>query len=236
MKLFRQIKHSLLENGSLKRYLIYATGEVLLIMIGVLLAFQVSNWKEKRNNKKAELLYYQNIKRQLYEDRGMISRNIDYNNRYLSQFIYADQIIHRNDRSKTDTLVKIALNLIRYSDFHRASNIYETIVNSGQIRLIKNQNVIEGLQRLEETYVYINKMEDIHFDIIKMIVLPDLVKSIQFSPSKVEQPDELYTFQFKNRFTLLIDIMNEKNEIYKRAIHNIDDIIELVDKELNPEN
>lgn len=236
MKLFTQIRHSLLANGSLKRYLIYATGEILLIMVGVLLAFQVSNWKEKRNNKKAELLYYQNIKRQLHEDRGMISRNIDYNNHYLSQFNNAAKIIEANDRSKTDTLVKISLNLIRYSDFHRASNIYETIVNSGQIKLIKNHKVIEGLQALEETYVYINKMEDIHFDIIKTLVLPELVRSIQFYPTKIEKPDELFTFQFKNRFTLLVDIMNEKNEVYRKAIHNIDDIIELVNKELNSEN
>jgi len=233
MKLFRQIRHSLLDDGNLKGHLIYAAGEILLIMIGVLLAFQVNTWNEKRNNKKAELIYYLNIKRQLNEDRGFISRNIDYNNRYLKQFKHAAHIIEANDRSKTDSLVKIALNLFRYSDFHRTSNIYETIVNGGQIKLIHNQNVIEGLQRLEETYVYINKMEDIHFEVIKTIVLPDLVKSIQFYPPKVESPDELYTFQFKNRFTLLVDIMKEKNEVYKKAIHNIDNIIELTNRELS---
>ena len=106
------------------------------------------------------------------------------------------------------------------------SNIYETIVNSGQIKLLHNHKVIEGLQRLEETYVYINKMENIHLDVIKLIVLPDLVNSIKFSPHKVEIPDELYTFEFKNRFTILVDIMTEKNEVYDRAINEINEIIE----------
>lgn len=236
MRLFRKIRQSLLQHGNLKRYLVYTIGEILLIMIGVLLAFQVSKWNDKRNNDKVELIYYENIRRQLNDDMGIISRNIDYNNRYLSQFEYANEIIQIDDRSKLDTLIKISLNLFRYSDFHRASNIYETIVNSGQIKLIHNQNILEGIQRLEETYGYINKMESVHFDLIKLIVIPDIVDSIKFSPSNVENPEDLYNFKFKNRFTLLVEIMNEKNDVYERAINEISKIVELIDKELNSKN
>ena len=236
MRLFRKIRQSLLQKGNLKRYLVYTIGEILLIMIGVLLAFQVSKWNDKRNNDKVELIYYENIRRQLNDDMGIISRNIDYNNRYLSQFEYANEIIQIDDRSKLDTLIKISLNLFRYSDFHRASNIYETIVNSGQIKLIHNQNILEGIQRLEETYGYINKMESVHFDLIKLIVIPDIVDSIKFSPSDVENPEDLYNFKFKNRFTLLVEIMNEKNDVYERAINEISKIVELIDKELNSKN
>ena len=236
MRLFRKIRQSLLQHGNLKRYLVYTIGEILLIMIGVLLAFQVSKWNDKRNNDKVELIYYENIRRQLNDDMGIISRNIDYNNRYLSQFEYANEIIQIDDRSKLDTLIKISLNLFRYSDFHRASNIYETIVNSGQIKLIHNQNILEGIQRLEETYGYINKMESVHFDLIKLIVIPDIVDSIKFSPSNVENPEDLYNFKFKNRFTLLVEIMNEKNDVYDKAISEISKIVELIDKELNSKN
>lgn len=223
----------MINEGRLKRYLLYAIGEILLIMIGILLAFQVNKWNETRNNRKAELLYYQNIKRQLNEDKGLISRNIDYNNHYLNQFNYAAQIIEENDRSRMDTLVKIALNLFRYSDFHRASNIYETIVNSGQLKLLQNYKVIEELQRLEEIYVYINKMEDIHFDVIELIVIPDLIKSVKFDPSSIEKPGDIYSYEFKNRFTILVDIMNEKNDVYNWAILKINEILELIDKELS---
>ena len=236
VKLFRKIRQSMVDNGNLKRYFIYAIGEILLIMIGVLMAFQVSKWNEKRDDKKAELIYYENIKRQLNEDKGIISRNIDYNNRYLGQFEFADQLIEANDRSNMDTLVKISLNLVRYSDFHRTSNIYETIVNSGQLKLLNNHEIIDGLQRLEENYVYINKMENIHLDFIKLFVIPNLVESIKFSSLNAEKPEELYSFQFKNRFTILIDIMKEKNEIYNHAIQEINKIIKLIDGELNIKN
>lgn len=38
----------MIESGSTRKYLLYAIGEILLVMIGILLAFQVNNCKERR--------------------------------------------------------------------------------------------------------------------------------------------------------------------------------------------
>ena len=99
--------------------------------------------------------------------------------------------------------------------------------------MLQNQKIIEYLQRLEETYVYINKMESIHLDVIKQIVLPDLIVLMNFSEQTVENPDTLFTTAFQNRFSLLTDIIREKNEVYNRAIHEINQINELIDTEIN---
>jgi hypothetical protein len=235
MKFFRKIRKSLILEGGLKRYTAYAIGEILLIMIGVLLACQVSKWNENRNNKRAETIYYQNIKRQLIEDKGLISRNIEYNDRYLVQFRKAVGIIETKDLSQADTLAAYALNLFRYSDFHRVNNIYETLLQSGQLKLIQNNNILEELQRLEESYVYINKMEDIHFDVIKLIAIPDLIKYLDFQTVQIERPEELYQFEFKNRFSMMMEIMREKDEVYDRTIYKINKIIALIDNELAPD-
>ena len=44
MKIFRNLRHKLLHEGRFSKYLLYAIGEILLVMIGILLAFQVDNW------------------------------------------------------------------------------------------------------------------------------------------------------------------------------------------------
>ena len=54
-KLLRGMRQNLVEEGNLKRYLIYAIGEILLVMIGILLALQVSNWNQERIEQKKEL-------------------------------------------------------------------------------------------------------------------------------------------------------------------------------------
>ena len=47
---FRNIRKSLLNKGKTSKYLTYALGEILLVMIGILLALQVNNWNEKRKS------------------------------------------------------------------------------------------------------------------------------------------------------------------------------------------
>lgn len=54
IKFFRKIRQNMIDEGNLKRYLFYAIGEILLVMIGILLALQVNNWNEKRKGKIAE--------------------------------------------------------------------------------------------------------------------------------------------------------------------------------------
>ena len=64
-KFFRRIRQKLLKEGNLKKYMVYAIGEVLLVMFGILLALQVHNWNEnKKANEKAHS-YLQQILNEL---------------------------------------------------------------------------------------------------------------------------------------------------------------------------
>lgn len=51
IKFFRKIRQRLLTEGNLKRYLIYAIGEILLVVIGILIALQINTWNEWRKDR-----------------------------------------------------------------------------------------------------------------------------------------------------------------------------------------
>ncbi len=51
IKIFRKIRQRLLTEGNLKRYLIYAIGEILLVVIGILIALQINTWNEWRKDR-----------------------------------------------------------------------------------------------------------------------------------------------------------------------------------------
>jgi len=68
IKFFRRIRRKLLDKGNLKKYLIYALGEILLVMIGILLALQVNNWNENKKLRLEEELVLIEIRRDLDEN------------------------------------------------------------------------------------------------------------------------------------------------------------------------
>jgi hypothetical protein len=228
----REIRNRLLKEGNLRKFLIYAVGEIIIVVAGILLALYLNNWNQERTDKNLEIQYYQSIKNQLNEDLNIIIGEIHYNQNFLNQFYYAKSLISQNDKNKIDTLGRISLKMIRFSDFRRKSNIYQTLINSGEIIKINNYRITERLQSLEETYTYINRLEENHLSIILSEIIPDLKQKFQFDPLKVENPESLFNYRFQNDFVILITIMGEKSEIYNRAEDEIHSIIDLIDQEL----
>ena len=76
--LLRKIKHTLFHNGQFRRYLLYALGEMILVVIGILIALQINNWNAEKQ-KEASLQSYlgsiaRNIRKDLVEVESIRSR------------------------------------------------------------------------------------------------------------------------------------------------------------------
>jgi len=232
MKLFKTLRQNNINNGNLRRYLLYAIGEILLVMIGISLAFQVSNWDDNRIRKNAEIRFYENIKEQIIDDKELIAGQRHYNNRHMVQYKYANEIIEANDRSKLDTLGIIVRNLTNYSDFDKEGNIYETMVNSGQIKLLHNHEIVNGIRELEELYNYMNRMENIHYDAMMQHLVLALNPVIAFTTNEIKKPDAVFTYEFQNLVVMLMQIMEEKDEVYTNTLYEIERVLKLIDEEL----
>ncbi len=230
---FRNIRTKLIEEGNIKRYIIFGLGEIVLVVAGILIALSINNWDIKKSQRSDEFNIYQNIQNRIQEDKEVIRGVTEQNNMYLEQFQFAMGIIDENDRSRQDTLIKLAMNLTKYSDFNKSSNIFQNLLNSGELKLLSNKTVITRLQELEETYIYLNRMENIHLQFVMEFVARELIDKIHLSTGKMEDPNTLYSFQFQNLFIISIKVMDEKDEIYQRALGEIDTISKLIDEELN---
>ncbi|MDR5590980.1 DUF6090 family protein [Christiangramia sp. SM2212] len=68
IKFFRNIRRRLIQENRFTRYLIYAIGEIVLVVIGILIALQINNWNEERKMKKLEVSYYKNLRKDLKLD------------------------------------------------------------------------------------------------------------------------------------------------------------------------
>jgi hypothetical protein len=229
-------RKELIKKGKFGRYMAYAVGEILLVVIGILIALQINEWDQKRSRTALEKQYYQTMKEQLTVDRNELTDSIDYSNIYLEQYKQADQIITSQAKSETDTLGRISLSLLKWSDFRRKSSVYQTLVNTGDIKLISNQNILRSFEELETDYIYIERLESMHADSALNSVLPKVVLAVQISPFEVKDPDLLFNYSFHNTFPLFIGLIEEKNGVYQDAITQIDALLDAISMELNDLN
>ena len=155
IKFFRKIRQRLLSENKFSKYLIYAIGEISLVMIGILLALQVNNWNESRKDSNQYKKYLNgliqdinaDIENLVHNERGnngykMAARNLRHI--YQSDLNFEDlELETTNAFKKGDTL--LLLLSIQRASFMSAPTInkftIEDIKSSGKTSILKNENL-----------------------------------------------------------------------------------------------
>ena len=79
IKIFRNIRKKLAAENKIPVYLRYAIGEIVLVVIGILIALQINNWNEERKNHLLEADYYFKLLEDIDQDALEIQNQIDMN-------------------------------------------------------------------------------------------------------------------------------------------------------------
>ena len=125
IKFFRQIRFKLMETGKTTKYFKYAIGEIILVVIGILIALQINNWNENRKAKTNEIV----LVKQLLEDAKIDS--IFFNDRIQSlkgQKRFYNELIQFCNKEISEDMARKSLD--------------STIMEQPFIQLIYQSNVI----------------------------------------------------------------------------------------------
>ena len=171
IKFFRKIRQNLLMENKTGKNIKYAIGEIVLVVIGILIALSINNWNENRKNRIAEADYYCRILDDFKLNEKLINETtiLTTSKIKLCKELILDLNKIPNDRSKILNKFVVALR----QDVFVPSNIaFEDISSSGQLKLLtdlklKNRliqhstflnNILNLLQ--ENRNVIINRMSD----------------------------------------------------------------------------
>lgn len=99
---FRRIRQQLLVENKTGRYLKYAIGEIVLVMIGILLALQVNNWNESQKDETEALIYLTNLRGALNDDIASLEANISFNKTRLKGIFYILEHSELNTQTFTE--------------------------------------------------------------------------------------------------------------------------------------
>lgn len=230
--LFRKLRRELLANGRLRHYFPYALGEIILVVMGILIALQVDRWNDKRLERIQERKLYKSLGQQVADHREELTGVLSYNRYFLTTYRRANDIITARDSALTDSLALMAMFLSQYSDFHRDARIYDNLAASGQLGLVSNTELTEALQQLQMTYAFINKLEDMHWDMIINNLSPELRPIVNYNTLKAVDPDRLFATEMQNIFVESIYLTGIKDSLYRRALSEIDSLQELLERQL----
>ncbi|MCB0645472.1 MAG: hypothetical protein KDC49_02345 [Saprospiraceae bacterium] len=139
IKFFRKIRQKLVAENRLSKYLLYAIGEIVLVVIGILIALQINNWNEENKVDSTRQSYYHQLLKDLRKDITYIeymnafldSMNNEYKD-YLQTFEAPKTSLDQAfiDLDKLDMRTRLVV-------FN--TNTIETLENTGDIKLIPTQ-------------------------------------------------------------------------------------------------
>ena len=142
IKFFRHIRQSLLNQGKTTKYFKYAIGEILLVVIGILIAVKINTWNQNNINDTKEQVYLASLESDL---KTQITSMESVKKFYDSLIINAGEILV--DFQKLKSVEKIPnLNsrisaLMWDTSFTEFKTSFTELISTGNISLIKNENL-----------------------------------------------------------------------------------------------
>ncbi len=152
IKFFRKIRQRLLSESKFSKYLIYAIGEILLVVIGILIALQINNWNEQNKADRVESVFLKRLLVDLKKDKVYLE-NI--HSRRQSQIRAAKAIINFSIETNQDSIIYQLPNMLTISSWQETTsnqNTFFELISSGNFNSIKSDSIKDGLLRLDRSY------------------------------------------------------------------------------------
>ena len=171
IKFFRKIRYDLMEKNKTGKYLKYAIGEIVLVVIGILIALQINNWNNGRSDRNLEIKYLRSLKADFETD--LINLDNFMVNRKL-KFTDANNVLEMDDPityKEINDMDSIIWNVFIWKNISPRTNTRDELIGSGNLNLITNDSIkslmldvyqdfgtmaysIDHLRREYENYLY----------------------------------------------------------------------------------
>lgn len=145
IKFFRKIRQRLLTENKFSKYLIYAIGEIILVVVGILIALQVNNWNNYTNDRALENEFLNRVKKDVLADRNYFEKRAKESTINVTNYELAVAKLYQTPKNWTD--VREIASLINLSTIHLTIQdfTFSELTNSGKFALISNNAIKDSL-------------------------------------------------------------------------------------------
>ncbi|MEM6517629.1 MAG: DUF6090 family protein [Bacteroidota bacterium] len=139
IKFIRRIRYNLLEKGKTARYFKYAIGEIILVVIGILIALSLNNWKKHQDDRAEEQILLHNLQQEFTKNLDELHSDHRINDITLKASHY---FLETDLQTKTPQQIDSLLGrLTVYATFDPSVGYINQAINSGKLDLIQNDSL-----------------------------------------------------------------------------------------------
>ena len=258
IKFFRRVRRQLLAGNKFSKYLLYAIGEVVLVVIGILIALQINTWNQERINSREEQRIFRDLAEELEYNKFLVENGRS----KMMEVVYAAKRLLAginnedstyNEKSLNQDLAKITWVWVS----GRPTTLYDVLSSSGDFKLISSPELRKKLADLKRNQESLIKFEKIQSDYVDYQLRPFLnrhvdrttirtilveAKFITTKHSSVFEPNNpglVHNREFANLLTDVIFFTTRIEGNYNRIeddIFHIDSLIQAKYPGLNPDS
>lgn len=158
IKFFRHIRQRMIKENRVPKYMLYALGEIILVVIGILIALQLNAWKEERAEASLEIGIVKSLLEDISENEVKLRAMIEGDSVIYERNKTLLQILQEENTKYHDSLKTYFGTINRYNIFFPQRIAYQDLVSKG-LHIVKNDSMRNKVVELfDVTYLLASHM------------------------------------------------------------------------------
>jgi len=194
--------------------------ELLVVIIGISIAFSLNNWRERAKTSNLEIKYLKSFQNDLKSDLHRLTEVIPANEQKLQRI--KDNIFEYDVPEKwvMDSVTAVITDMLIINTFVRKKSTYESIKNSGNLNIISNYSLQTELIDYYTLFGQLAETERIYDSWLNQFIIPFVQENMDILKQKIMRPEAVLSYRFKNLVAGYYALLGQNNDIYQQVMES----------------
>ncbi len=223
----------MLTENKFSKYLIYAIGEIILVVIGILIALQINNQNEFRKDRDKEQIFLNKLKSNLDTDKVAYQSIIKKHHEFGKSIDTLIKILKNEISVNPKIFIKNVRAVYDMSQFTVTKTAFDNLLGSGSLDIISNNSLAEQILLYYREVEKLDKGIDNVFFVQSMEnITPYMLTNFDSRNFETSYENLKEDSFFYNSISMKRGLINQQRKYYENQIYKIGEIIEFINLEL----
>ncbi len=140
LRFFRQIRQNLISENNFRKYFLYVTGEIIIVIAGILIALQLDNWNTERQDRNEARVFMIRLKNEFQDNRDQMVQKIQMRQRALESSRELLRIVdNRAENTTREQVDSLLANALPVYTFDPSQGVLNQLTSTDKLTLFRNE-------------------------------------------------------------------------------------------------